>query len=98
MSDLIRTMACSPVSHFASFSKFRHQRVPCGGAQINDQQGKSLICEESGNDTFRFPQLNIESQKAAIRLFATLSVDDSAISHQRTPCGVPRSMTANVGR
>jgi hypothetical protein len=28
---------------------------PGWGAQINDRQGKSLICEESENDTFRFP-------------------------------------------
>jgi len=25
------------------------------GAQIKDLQGKSLICEESENDIFRFP-------------------------------------------
>jgi hypothetical protein len=29
--------------------------------------------KESENDIFRFPQINIGSQKAAIRLFATLS-------------------------
>jgi len=28
---------------------------PEWGAQINDWQLKSLICEESENDTFRFP-------------------------------------------
>jgi hypothetical protein len=46
---------------------------PVMGAQINDLQRKLLICEESENDTFRFPQINVGSQKAAIRLFATLS-------------------------
>jgi len=50
---------------------------PVWGAQINDglyeSLGKSLICKGSENDTFRFPQINIGSQKAAIRLFATLS-------------------------
>ena len=29
--------------------------APGVGAQINDRQYKSLICEESENDTFRFP-------------------------------------------
>jgi len=29
--------------------------APRMGAQINDQQYKSLICEESENDIFRFP-------------------------------------------
>jgi len=28
---------------------------PIWGAQINDRQFQSLICEESGNDIFRFP-------------------------------------------
>ncbi len=29
---------------------------PLGGAQINDLLRKLLICEESENDTFRFPR------------------------------------------
>ncbi len=29
--------------------------APRMGAQINDRQNRSLICEESENDTFRFP-------------------------------------------
>ena len=31
-------------------------KAPIKGAQINDLHRKSLICEESGNDTFHFPQ------------------------------------------
>jgi hypothetical protein len=30
--------------------------APIGGDQINDLHCKLLICEESENDTFRFPQ------------------------------------------
>ncbi len=30
--------------------------APIKGAQINNLHRKSLICEESENDTFRFPQ------------------------------------------
>ncbi len=33
-----------------------HQRAPLKGAQINDLHRKLLICEESENDTFRFPR------------------------------------------
>jgi hypothetical protein len=29
--------------------------APLWGAQINDRHHKSLICEESENDIFRFP-------------------------------------------
>ena len=36
---------------------------PGWGAQINDRQCKSLICEESENDTFRFPQRIYRLQK-----------------------------------
>jgi len=46
---------------------------PMWGAQINDMECKSLICKESENDTFRFPQRNYEFQKVTPGLFATLS-------------------------
>ena len=47
---------------------------PVWGAQINDLYCKSLICEESGNDIFRYPQRNYGTQKATNGLFATLSI------------------------
>jgi hypothetical protein len=37
--------------------------APRVGAQINDRQCKSLICKESENDTFHFPQDIYEPQK-----------------------------------
>ncbi len=50
------------------------------GARINDLQRKSFICKESENDTYRFPQINIGSQKAAIKLFATLSEPNALVT------------------
>jgi hypothetical protein len=46
---------------------------PEWGAQINDVECRSLICEERGNDNFRFPQRNYEVQKVTPGLFATLA-------------------------
>jgi len=43
------------------------------GAQINDLQRNLLICKESENDTFRFPQKKYEFQKVTPGLFTTLS-------------------------
>jgi hypothetical protein len=46
-------------STFARLSKLmallKVINAPRVGAQINDRQCKSLICEESENDIFRFP-------------------------------------------
>jgi hypothetical protein len=64
---------------------------PVWGAQINDRQCKSLICKESENDTFRFPQINIGSQKAAIRPFATLSILNDDYFKQQMMCSKYRT-------
>jgi hypothetical protein len=51
--------AASSWSTFARLSRWiapeKAINAPRVGAQINDRQCKSLICEESENDTFRFP-------------------------------------------
>jgi len=61
----------------SSLIRAKSSTRPGWDAQIIDRQYRSLICEESGNDIFRFPQRNYGSQKAAKRLFATLAIVSS---------------------
>jgi hypothetical protein len=78
------------IDDFAKKSLMR----PVRGTQINDRQYKPLICKVSENDTFRLPQLNIGSQKAAIRLFVTLSMTDEFI---KSPSISSASVRTEVG-
>jgi hypothetical protein len=50
--------------------------APRVGAQINDWQCKSLICEESENHTFRFPW----SKKPLMDFLRPYQIDQEAMS------------------
>ena len=58
-----------------------------------------MIREESGNDVFHFPQIHYRLQKAAIRLFATLSIAGGYVSgHDDLIKGIRQKDPWSLGR